>query len=137
MDEQSKMIDALINYVIEPFQWTLTTLVACRTMTVLGSSEAYDEEEGDLRKLINGIDYDILEEDRLPRKVEIQLCSPHIAELIQSIQPHGIVLLDTEYKSKLPTLNIKFPHKKEYKLLPLLKESHKLTKFISKLYDKF
>lgn len=136
MGTKAKLVDALISYVPEPFQWTLTTLVGCMTMTVIGSSEEYDEAEGDIRNLSEGIDYDIWDIGRQPTKAEKQHCAPHISELIETIQPHGIVLLDSTYKTKLPSLTLKLPYDKEYKLLPLLKESHKLTKFITKLYER-
>lgn len=136
--EQEKVIDLLISYISEPFQWTLTTLVCCRTMTVEGSSEEYTQAEGDIRELTEGIDYNIIDHDRSPTKAEKSICSPHIFELIQTIQPHGLILLGIEYKTKLPKLTISHPRKildKEYKLLTVLKDSHKVSKFITGLYN--
>lgn len=98
--------EGIINRVPEDFSYTMTYLVCCATF------------------------------DRAPVKAEIELCAPHIDELVKTTCPTGIVYLGpmaTRYKTKLPTLILPKPTKilaKEFRLVPVIRAARKLQLFI-------
>jgi hypothetical protein len=92
--------------------------------------------------MIQDEDYQLDNWNRTPEKKELEACRPHIEEIVESEQPHGIVYLGKvaeSYKTRLPKLSLHHPayiSRMEYKLLPVKKEALKLTRFIDQLNKK-
>lgn len=78
-------------------------------------------------------------DNRQPLPPEIEACKPHIDELVETLTPTGIAYLGKvakAYKIKLPVVNLVHPAfilRKEYKLLPIIREAHKLANFLEYL----
>lgn len=100
-----------------------------------------------LKDYTQGLDYEIENKNRDPVAAEIEACSPHIDELVEHWNPHGIVYLGKLAKSyhpkklpnqpSIPTLSLYHPAyilRMEYKLLTVLREARKLDLFLEKLH---
>jgi len=113
----SGIIEQSKSFTETKYSWTVTNIVCCRP-----------------------------EENRQPVKAEIELCRPHIDELVTTTKPTGIVYLGLVAKKnypqklhKLPCLSLLHPAKilrEEFKLLPVLKEARKLQLFVDSLGEK-
>lgn len=105
--------EGILNRIPEDFSYTITYLVCCATF------------------------------DRAPVKAEIELCSPHIKELVQTTSPSGVVYLspfaEKHFKTKLPSVTLTKPSKilsEEFRLLPVIRNARKLQLFIQELGNK-
>lgn len=136
-----KILDQLFKLVHFQFQYCITNTVGCRPVDVLFMDSSYDEkydETFSLSDYILDTDYELYNWNREPTEAEMEICRPHIDELITSFQPHGVVYLGKvaeSYVTRLPTLALYHPAyiaRLEYKLLPLRKEARKLDHFIER-----
>jgi uracil-DNA glycosylase len=132
------VLNHIIKYTELPFEYLITYSVLCRPQTIVYlSSEAEAELYAELKA---GEDYEIYDHDRDPSPSEIEACKPHIDELINDFDPHGIVHLGhiaKRYKTSLPTVELTDPtsiSRLEYKLQTVRKQSFKLQKFLKTLY---
>ncbi|WP_460230511.1 hypothetical protein, partial [Bacillus cereus] len=80
-------------------------------------------------------------QNREPTPPEMAACSPHIDELILTEKFTGVVYLGKVargYKTRLPSIELFHPAyigRMEYKLLPILRQSRILDKFVEKLHN--
>ena len=93
-----KIFHQLLKLTHFQFQYCITNTVGCRPVDVLFLDSAKDEELDNVESfsLSNYIldqDYEIYNWNRDPTRAEINLCKPHIDELMESFQPHGVIYL--------------------------------------------
>ncbi len=93
-----KILEQLLKLTHFQFQYCITNTVGCRPVDVLFLDSAKDEELDDvdsfsLSNYMLDQDYEIQNWNREPTKAEIELCKPHIDELMESFRPHGVVYL--------------------------------------------
>ena len=133
----NKTIDYCFTSFSAQFQYIITNTVSCRPQTIVflsSEAETYDFEE-----LIPGEDYEIYDYNRDPTPQEMAACKPHIDDLVEELQPHGIVYLGkiaTSYKTKLPSIELLHPAyiaRLECKLQQVLGQAEKLSNFVHKL----
>jgi len=141
------ILDKIIGYVTVPFSYLITNTVSCRPQTIVYLST--ETEDHPLEELQEGSDYEIVDHNREPTSPEIEACRPHIDELFNDYQPHGIVYLGKVAKAykaptnpltrrKTPTLELIHPAaitRLEFKLQKVKLEAQKLTQFLTKLKD--
>lgn len=133
-----RILDYMLDHVGHQFSYVITNIVGCRPMTVITVGEVSEldslPEDPD--------DYEIIDRNREPNTAEIDACKPHIDELIQSEDFDGIVYLGkvaTKHKVKLPSIELFHPAyiaRMEYKLLTVLRQARKLSKFIEKIKER-
>ncbi len=83
-----KILYHLFKHTHFQFQYCITNTIGCRPVDVVMVDENYE-----LNDELTSDDYELLNWNREPTKAEIDLCKPHIDELMESYQPHGIVYL--------------------------------------------
>lgn len=123
-----RILDAILEYVYVPFRYTITNTVGCQPCDLLYHAEDDSDE----------ITYTITNKNREPTAKEIELCSPHIQELITFLSPRGLVLLGkvAVTESRLPTLRLLHPAaiaRMEYKLLSIKKTARQLNLFLEQV----
>ena len=139
-----RILDMLIEYVQHPFSYVITNTVGCRPMDLITLGEV---SKDDLAPFLNKDevrekeDYIIENQNREPTPPEMAACSPHIDELILIEKFTGVVYLGKvarSYKTRLPSIELFHPAyigRMEYKLLPILRQSRILDKFVEKLHN--
>ena len=151
-----RILDMLIEYVQHPFSYVITNTVGCRPMDLITLGEVNKEDYVDDPSLseaksrargeaaVSGqydLDYIIENQNREPTPPEMAACSPHIDELILTEKFTGVVYLGKvarSYKTRLPSIELFHPAyigRMEYKLLPILRQSRILDKFVEKLHN--
>lgn len=91
-----KILYHLFKHTHFQFQYLITNTVGCRPVDVSFLDDDYTskfDEDFSLGDYIYEDDYELLNWNREPTKAEIDLCKPHIDELMESYQPHGVVYL--------------------------------------------
>lgn len=110
-----KILYHLFKHTHFQFQYCITNTVGCRPVDVSFLDSAYDakleteweisqevknrnkalktDPEFSLGDYVYEDDYELLNWNREPTKAEIDLCKPHIDELVEWYQPHGVVYL--------------------------------------------
>lgn len=83
-----KILYHLFKHTHFQFQYCITNTVGCRPVDVVMVDEDYE-----LNDKLTSDDYEFLNWNREPTKAEIELCKPHIDELLEWYQPHGVVYL--------------------------------------------
>ena len=146
-----RILDMLIEYVQHPFSYVITNTVGCRPMDLITLGEVNKEdyvddklEKKEVQAAVSGqydLDYIIENQNREPTPPEMAACSPHIDELILIEKFTGVVYLGKvarSYKTRLPSIELFHPAyigRMEYKLLPILRQSRILDKFVEKLHN--
>lgn len=134
-----RILNQLFEHVPYQFQYLITNAVGCRPVTVYYLD---DKMEGKpLSELQLGDDYELDDWNRDPSPGEIEQCRPHIHELVDNWEPHGIVYLGKIARKAFPPKSIKhlelyhpaYIARMEYKLLTVIKEARKLEKFIEEI----
>lgn len=91
-----KILYHLFKHTHFQFQYLITNTVGCRPVDVSFLDDDYTskfDEDFSLGDYVYEDDYELLNWNREPTKAEIDLCKPHIDELLESYQPHGVVYL--------------------------------------------
>jgi len=91
-----KILYHLFKHTHFQFQYCITNTVGCRPVDVSfldSRDESKFDEDFSLDKFTYWDDYEFLNWNREPTKAEIDLCKPHIDEMIEWYQPHGVVYL--------------------------------------------
>ena len=83
-----KILYHLFKHTHFQFQYCITNTVGCRPVDVIMVDEDYE-----LSDELTSDDYELINWNREPTKAEIELCKPHIDELLEWYQPHGVVYL--------------------------------------------
>ncbi len=123
-----RILDQILSYVNIQFRYTITNMVGCQPCDLIYHAEDDSDE----------ITYSITNKNREPTAKEIELCSPHINELMTSLSPRGLVLLGkvAAVESKLPTLRLPHPAaiaRMEYKLLSIKKAAKQMNHFLEQV----
>ena len=89
-----KILEHLFKLTHFQFQYCITNTVNCRPVNLyfLDSSDD-DKEDFTLSDYTEGEDYELMDWNREPTKAEIELCKPHIDELLEHFHPQGVVYL--------------------------------------------
>jgi len=91
-----KILYHLFKHTHFQFQYCITNTVGCRPVDVSFLDDDYTskfDEDFSLDDYTYEHDYELLNWNREPTKAEIDLCKPHIDEMIEWYQPHGVVYL--------------------------------------------
>lgn len=91
-----KILYHLFKHTHFQFQYCITNTVGCRPVDVSFLDDDYTskfDEDFSLGDYIYDDDYELLNWNREPTSAEIELCKPHIEEMIEWYQPHGVVYL--------------------------------------------
>lgn len=90
-----------------------------------------------------GVHFDAIDHNRQPTRREIELCRPHITELLNSVRPQAIVYLGAlsrdSFSTQLPSLGLLHPAaiaRQEYKLLTVKRQARLLENFLRALQDR-
>jgi uracil-DNA glycosylase len=153
-----RVLGFVISELKQSINYCMTHQVCCRTKDIsklfkpdgkeyLASNEWDLEhpavESGEASSFLStpGTYAEVYNVGRLPRHKEIQLCSPHITQLIQDFKPDCIVTVgfEVKYPSTLPTFRLfaeqktpfqQYIEQTEYKLLTCRREANKLSRFL-------
>lgn len=142
------ILSVLFDFCRADFTYVITNTVCCRPVDVIYLDHSTDPATHD--KLKRGTDYELMNFNREPTKEEMDLCRPHIDEILVDLDPHGVVYLGKTAQSytkkhmaklgkKLPTLSLHHPAyiaRLEYKVQIVRKEAAKLSHFVETLYAK-
>lgn len=94
--QKGRLLHHLIKHTQFQFRYCLTNTVGCKTLDITFTDTEWDDkvdENFDLSKFTLDLDYELYHWDREPTKAERDLCKPHIDELMESFQPHGVIYL--------------------------------------------
>ena len=143
-----RVLDFVISELKQPINYCMTHQVCCRTKDIgkLFKPDgkeylATNEDEASSFLSTPGTYAEVYNVGRLPRHKEIQLCSPHITQLIQDFKPDCIVTVgfEVKYQSTLPTFRLfaeqktpfqQYIEQTEYNLLTCRREANKLSRFL-------
>jgi len=149
-----RVLQSVIENVKHTMTYCMTYQVCCRTKDIAKlfkpDGKEYlstDLDEATEFLLTPGTYAEVHNVGRLPTRKEIQLCSPHISQLVKSFKPRGIVLIGGETQLSetynLPILRIfastgiksfhQYIEEQEYKLLLCRREANKLSHFIQEI----
>jgi uracil-DNA glycosylase len=135
-----RILDQLFEFCDQSFDYWITNLVGCRTCDLRIEDKGIIESEEEIHNInLHKVDHEIINYNRLPTQKEIELCMPHLEEIVSSWKPSGIVYLGTlsrTFHSTLPNITLESMDnivKKEFKVLPLRRQASSLRKFISSL----
>lgn len=132
-----KVLDKIIQFSNHRYQYTITNIVGCRPVDLVLVGETDPETMDDL----SPEDYELQNWNRDPVDAEIQLCKPHIDEMIENWEPDAVVYLGKvarKYETKLPYIELLHPayiSRMEYKLLTVKKQARKLHKLVERIHN--
>lgn len=145
-----RILDLIFSFVSASFTYCITNLVCCQPMTIV---QLYDkngdpidchEQDDAIAAIANpGVHFDAIDYNRQPSRKEIELCRPHINELLGTIRPQAIVYLGAlareNFQTQLPSLGLLHPAaiaRQEYKLLTVKRQARLLENFLLALQDR-
>lgn len=117
-----KILEQLFKLTHFQFQYCITNTVGCRPVNLYFLDSADDDRDDIvLSDYTEGEDYELMDWNREPTKAEMELCRPHIDELIENFHPNGVVYLGkvaesyADPKLILPEQRLTDPDAKLYK----------------------
>lgn len=139
-----RILNVLFDHVKAAFSYCLTNTVCCQPMDITDILDKdgkpvhfFSDDEAYSQIRFKNYSYSAINHNRQPSRKEIELCRPHINELLHSYSPKGIVYVGAiardHYKTSLPSIYLLHPAaiaRQEYKLLTIKKQARKLQKFI-------
>ncbi len=143
-----RILNVMFSFVHSPFEFCITNTVCCQPMDIMelydaaGEPVTIDEDHEAIEFLSSpGTSYAAFNHNRDPSKKEIELCRPHLNELMKSFSPRGVVYLGAVARNSypitsIPTLSLLHPAfiaRQEFKLLTVRREAVKLDAFLKSL----
>lgn len=142
-----RILDLIFEYSKCAFTYCLTNTVCCLPQDIIEITDStgepvnfYQDDEAYEAVHLQKYSFSSVNQNRQPSKKEIELCRPHINELVQSFSPRGIVhvgaIARDSYRTTHPSIYLLHPAaiaRQEYKLLTIKREARKLHNFVQSL----
>ena len=142
-----RILDLLFSFVRASFNYCITNLVCCQPMTIVqlydkngDPIDTFTDDEATTVLREPGVHFDAIDHNRQPTRKEMELCRPHITELLSSYRPQAVVYLGAlardNFHTQLPSISLTHPAaiaRLEYKLLPIKRQARLLETFLLEL----
>jgi uracil-DNA glycosylase len=143
-----RVLEFIISELRHSISYCMTHTVCCETKDIVrlykpDGTEYLSTEQDEANNFLStpGTYADVINQGRPPSAKEVQLCSDHIVELLDSFKPQGVVYVGTSVRRNQVVSQRYTTHtlfrvpmfkflEEEYKLLECRREAHKLESYI-------